>query len=53
MYFFILFSKTLYLIKKYFTIFYWQYLARKMVDRIWSILNEGYPGVKHFFIILK
>ena len=37
--FFIIFPKILYLIKN--TIFYWQYLARKMVDPIWSIFNEG------------
>jgi hypothetical protein len=44
MYVFMLFPETLYLIEK--NIFYWQYLARKMVDCIWSILNEGYPEVK-------
>ncbi len=43
-----LFLKTLYLIKN--TIFYWQY-SRKMVDHMWSILNEGYPGVKNLFLL--
>ena len=31
------------------TIFYQQYLVRKRVQNIWSILDEEYPEVKNLF----
>ena len=46
--FFMLFLKTLYLIKKYHILLKY---SRKMVDHMWSILNEGYPGVKNLFLL--